>query len=125
MAADTIHHQLIIPALILNHAHTIGLRKYVPGKTIIITVSGLGCGKNAAIGVDLKGLRALYSIDRITKGVYYEKNRTSGYEAQVVGRSNRRTGAKVTSSAATRDQDDSGFEERTTQSQRRNRQSKD
>jgi len=103
--ADTIHHHLITPVAILNLVHTIGLRKCVLGKTIIATVPGPGYGKNAAIGVDLKGPRALYSIDIIIKGVYYEKNRSSGCTTQIVGRSNRRVGKAASLSLATRDKD--------------------
>jgi hypothetical protein len=105
--ADTIHHRLITPAPTLSLAHTIEHRKYAPGKIIITTASGPGYGKNAATGVDLKGLRALYSIDRITKGVYHEKNRTSSCTTQVVGRSNRRIREEVISFTATRDQNGS------------------
>jgi hypothetical protein len=101
--ADIIHHHPITPVPILNLVHTIGLRKYVLGKTIIATVPGPGYGKNAAIGVDLKGPRALYSIDIIIKGVYYEKNGSSSCTTQAVGRSDRRIREEVISSTATRD----------------------
>jgi len=105
--ADIIHHHPITPVPILNLVHTIGLRKYVLGKTIIATVPGPGYGKNAVIGVNLKGPRALYSIDTITKGVYYEKNGSSGCTTQIVGRSNRRVGTAASLSLATRDKEGS------------------
>jgi hypothetical protein len=61
-----------IPTLIPHLVHILLLRRCVSGRIIIITESGSGCVKNAAIGVDLKGRKALYSIDNIIKGVYYE-----------------------------------------------------